>query len=145
ETEQLASLEAVGLSKLYSNIGYASIEDYTFIFSPYLPGRVLIGEQELGEKKLTINEDIEKLSFVQRMAAASAIATQLYRVHNESLREDLPEQRAPRIHGDIKGSNFHLYIDPQGQVHIALLDFGTSQKITLRDGQPQPVEVDSFQ
>jgi serine/threonine protein kinase len=136
--------EAAGLSKLYSGIDYILTDRYSYIFSPFFPGSPLIREQELANGTLTLHKDIEKLSFTQRLFVISEMARQLYRVHTPSLNEALPDNGEARIHGDIKGSNFHLYVDEKGFIQVFLFDFGTSEKVILENGSPLPTTADNF-
>jgi serine/threonine protein kinase len=93
-------------------------EKAIFIITESLRGR------ELCSDDYKIHPDLVKLSFTQRTQAAAQLVSQINDLHHNK-----PMTGAALVHGDLKGSNVKLFIDPVTlEVEVNVMDYGISME-----------------
>jgi hypothetical protein len=147
DPEKIKARIKQGLSKIQNEVKHLSQRYVTekplildekaiFIITESLRG------QELCSDYYKIHPDLVKLNFTQRTKVAAQLVSQINDLHHNK-----PVTGAALIHGDLKGSNVKLFIDPVTlETEVNVMDYGISMEApdTEEDLAAHPARLRGF-
>lgn len=90
-----------------------------YILTNFIPGKSILTD------KFVIHPQLAQLSFLQKINLINQIVLQLNQLHHDTI-----STGKAVVHGDIKGSNINVFIDPEsGRSEAFLIDFGLAFQI----------------